>query len=164
MTTRSVPAGFEQRVFVLPSADDIEAITVAELGAGVEISSYLPEPINFSMTQNYYDTSAISERQDTNETGTITPDEGSFEIYRDREDDTAATALPDGADVVIVKFEGGGIAGDTPTTGDTYDAVRAKIGFKSDVTGTRAEGRRIAVPFSYQSAVARDKTIVAGGS
>jgi hypothetical protein len=153
------PAGFEQRVWVLPAAADLDAITVAEITAGDEITIDLPAPVNFAGTTNYIDVSDISTRQDKNQVGTISLGELSFEIYRDKTSQVAYDALDNETDLVLVKFEGGNIAGATPAAGDTYDAAAITVGIKSDVSSPRNDSRRINVPAGIREAIAWDGVV-----
>jgi hypothetical protein len=153
------PAGFEQRVWVLPTAANLAAITVAEITAGDEITGDLPAPVNFSGTTNYIDVSDISSRQDKNQVGTISLGELSFEIYRDKTTQTAYDALDNETDYVLVKFEGGNIAGASPAASDTYDAAAITVGIKSDVTSPRNDSRRISVPAGIREAIAWDGVV-----
>lgn len=153
------PAGFEQRVYVLPDAADLTAITVAEITAGTEITGDLPAPVNFSGTTNYIDVSDISTRQDKNQVGTISLGELAFEIYRDKTTQTAYDALDNETDYVLVKFEGGNIAGADPAASDTYDAAAITVGIKSDVTSPRNDSRRVNVPAGIREAIAWDGVV-----
>lgn len=153
------PAGFEQRVWVLPSASTLSAITVAEITAGTEITGDLPAPVNFSGDTNYIDVSDISSRQDKNQVGTISLGELAFEIYRDKTSQVAYDALDNETDYVLVKFEGGNIAGASPAASDTYDAAAITVGIKSDVTSPRNDSRRVNVPAGIREAIAWDGTV-----
>lgn len=155
------PAGFEQRVWVLPTAADLAAITVAEITAGTEITGDLPAPVNFAGTTNYIDVSDISSRQDKNQVGTISLGELTFEIYRDKTSQVAYDALDNETDYVLVKFEGGNIAGASPAASDTYDAASITVGIKSDVTSPRNDSRRVNVPAGIREAIAWDGVVAA---
>lgn len=152
------PKGFEQRVWFLPAAANIAAITVAEFTAGDEITADLPEPVSFSGTTNFIDTSDISSRQDKSEAGTYTPEAIEFIVYR-RNPDTDEVAIPvliDETDGILVKFEGGGIAGASPAAADVYDAVAVTIGTKGDVSGGgRNESSRMTVPMGVSGQITR---------
>ena len=154
------PAGFEQRVWVLPATGTLSALTAAQISAGVEITSDLPAPVNFSGTTNYIDVSDISSRQDKNQVGTLSLGELSFEIYRHKAAaQLAYDALDNETDYYLVKFEGGKIAGANPAAGDTYDAAAVTVGIKSDVSSPRGESRRVTVPAGIREAIAWDGTV-----
>lgn len=156
------PAGFEQRVFVLPTiASATLAPTVAEITAGTEITIDLPAPVNFAGTTNYIDTSDISDRQDKQQVGTISLADLSFEIYRDKTSQVAYDALDNEADLYLVKFEGGNIAGASPAAGDIADVAAITVGIKSDVSSPRNDSRRMTVPFAVRDAIAWDATVLA---
>ena len=159
------PGGFEQRVFVLTTAVDLAAITVAEIGAGVEITLDLPEPVNFSGTTNYMDTSDISTRQDKSETGTYTPDNIEFDVYKRKSGAIAAPALDDETAYILVKFEGGEIAaGVYPAAvaaADTYEAVQITVGTKGDAQTGRRDPRRTRVPCGVTGLIERDGVVAA---
>lgn len=156
------PAGFEQRVWVLPTGATLTAITVAQITAGVEITGDLPAPVNFAGTTNYIDVSDISTRQDKNQVGTISLGELTFEIYRTKGGTQVAyDALDNETDYILVKFEGGSIAGATPAASDTYDAAAITVGIKSDVTSPRNDSRRINVPAGIREAIAWDGEVAA---
>ena len=146
------PAGFEQRVYVLPAVAHMEAPSSQELGAGVEITGDLPAPINFSGTTNFIDVSDISDRQDKNQVGTISLDNLEFEIYRDKSDQVAYDALENETDYFLVKFEGLGTT--EPDADDICDVAAVTIGIKSDVSSARNESRRVTIPAGIRSAVA----------
>lgn len=154
--------GFEQSVYVLTSVANIAAITAAEITAGVEIHDDMPDPVNFSGTTNYMDTSVISSRQDLSESGTYTPDEIAFDIFRRKTGGVALAALDDETAYYLVKFEGGNIAAGnhaTPAAGDTYDAVQITVGTKSDASTGRSDPRRISVPSGVTGFITRDGTL-----
>lgn len=157
-------AGFQQRVWVLTSVSDIDAITDAEITAGTEITDDLPNPVNFGGTSNSIDTSDIGDRQDKQILGTFSPGTLEFEVYRDDTSETAYDALADETSYWIVKFEGGSIAGSNPADGDTYDAAPIIVGTKADVSSGRNEARRANVPCFVTGAIARDTTLAASSS
>lgn len=154
-------AGFQQRVWVLTTVSDINAITVAEITAGTEITSDLPNPVNFGGTSNAIDTSDISDRQDKQILGTFSPGTIEFEVYRDSATETAYDALADETEYTLVKFEGGSIAGASPAAADTYDAAPIIVGTKSDVQSGRNESRRASVPCFVNGATVRNGTVAA---
>lgn len=164
MTNR--PAGFEQRVFVALSINDPTAPTEAEIAGAIEITIDLPSPVSFSATTNFMDTSDISSRQDKNQLGNVSLDNLSFEIYRDKENQVAAPALPNETDLYILKFEGGNIANPEtgPAAGDICDVATVTVGIKSDVSSPRNDSRRMLVPFAIRDEIAWDATVVDGGS
>jgi hypothetical protein len=159
----ATPKGFEQRVWFLPAAADLEGITVAEFTAGDEITADLPSPISFAGTTNYIDTSDISSQQDKQEAGTLSIDSLDFEVYRRNPttDEVAIPVLINGSEGVLVKFEGGGLAGASPAAGDDYDAVEVTIGTKSDVSTGRNETRRMTVPMAVSGEIVRAGTVAA---
>lgn len=157
-------AGFQQRVWVLTSVSDIDAITDAEITAGTEITDDLPNPVNFGGTSNSIDTSDIGDRQDKQILGTFSPGTLEFEVYRDDTTETAYDALSDETSYTIVKFEGGSIAGASPADGDTYDAAPIIVGTKADVASGRNEARRATVPCFVNGAIARNQTVAASSS
>lgn len=151
------PAGFEQRVFVLVTATPT-APTAAQILAGVEITSDLPAPINFSGTTNFIDVSDISDRQDKQQVGTISIDNLEFEIYRHKAAlQLAYDALDNETDYYILKFEGGSIAASggegAPAAGDHCDIAQVTVGIKSDVTSPRNDSRRMKVPVGVREAI-----------
>lgn len=155
--------GFQQRVFVATAAgvDDISAINGDEIAAATEITSSLPAPVNFGGTSNSIDTSDISDATDKSVAGTFSPGTLEFETYRDSEtgSELGYQTLTDNTQFVLIKFEGGAIAGDDPEPGDTYDAVLITVGTKSDVDSGRNESRRANVPCFVSGTPQRDKTI-----
>jgi hypothetical protein len=159
----ATPKGFEQRVWFLPAAVSLAAITVAEFTAGDEITADLPAPISFSGTTNFIDTSDISSAQDKQETGTLSIENLEFEVYRRNPttDEVAIPALDNNSEGVLVKFEGGGLAGASPASGDDYDAVAVTVGTKSDVSTGRNETRRMRVPMAVSGEIVRAGTVAA---
>lgn len=156
------PAGFEQRVWVLPTiASATLAPTVAEITAGVEITGDLPAPLNFAATTNYIDTSDISDQQDKQQVGTTSLGDLSFEIYRDKTNEVARDALDNGASLYLVKFEGGGLVGSTPAAGDDADVAAITVGIKTDVSSPRNDSRRMTVPIAVRDAIAWDVAVLA---
>jgi hypothetical protein len=154
MTT---PKGFEQRVWFIPAAADLEALTVVELTAGDEITVDLPEPVNFAGTSNFTDTSDISSPIDKSEASTFTPENIEVVIWR-RNPTSAEVAYPvldDNTSGFLVKFEGGGIAGDDPASDDVYDALEVTIGTKADASRGRTEGRQASVPMGVSGTPVR---------
>lgn len=148
-----VPAGFEQRVFVVTTLTDPTNPSATEINAGTEITSEMPDPINFSGTTNYIDTSDISDRQDKNQVGNLSLDNITFEIYRPKTGAVAYPALDNETDYYIVKFEGGDLAGATPASGDTADVATVTVGIKTDVATPREDVRRVAVPLAIRDAI-----------
>lgn len=157
----ATPKGFEQRVYFLLSVADINAITATEVNGGTELTADLPSPVPFAGTTNFIDTSDISSRQDKTEPGTLTPENIEFEVYRRNptDDEIAIPALPDDQVGVLVKFEAGYLAGATPASGDTYDAVDVTIGTKSDVSTGRNESNRMTVPMGVTGEIVRRGTL-----
>lgn len=150
------PAGFEQRVWVVVTLT-IGAPTAAQVLAGVEITSDLPAPINFSGTTNYIDVSDISDRQDKQQVGTLGIDNLDFEIYRHKAaTQLAYDALDNETDYYLVKAEGGKLAGASPAAGDTVDIAQITVGIKTDVTSPRNDSRRVMVPAGIREAVLWD--------
>ena len=149
------PAGFEQRVFVVTTLSSLTAPTAAQINAGVEITSDLPDPINFSATTNYLDSSDISTAQDKQQVGTTGIENLEFEIWRDKvaASQIAYNALPNGSVRYIVKFEGGGIAGATPAATDICDVAQITVGIKTDVPSPRNSLRRARVPAAISSLI-----------
>lgn len=149
------PAGFEQRVFVVTTLSSLTAPTAAQINAGVEITIDLPDPVNFSATTNYLDTSDISTAQDKQQVGTTSIENMEFEIHRDK---TAASqiaynALPNGSVRYLVKFEGGNIAGAIPAAADLCDVAQITVGIKTDVPSPRNSIRRVRVPAAISSLI-----------
>lgn len=156
------PAGFEQRVYVLPAiASGTLAPTVAEITGGVEITGDLPAPVNFAATTNYLDSSDISTRQDKQQVGTLTPTNFAFEIYRDKTTQTAYDALDNETNLFLVKFEGGNMVGANPAAGDTADVAAVTVGIKTDVASPRNDTRRIAVAAAIRDEIAWDAVVLA---
>lgn len=155
------PAGFEQRVYVVTTVADPEAITDDEITAGTEITVDLPAPMDFSATQNYIDVSDISDQRDKQRPGTVSPDNLDFEVYRDDDTQIAYAALDDDTEYYIVKFEGGSIAGDDPASGDTCDVAFVQTGIKADVSSPRGESRRVAVRAALMGGPFRDVEVQA---
>lgn len=159
----TVPAGFEQRAYVLTTVADPDAITVAELTAGTEVTGDLPAPWNFSATQNYIDVSDISDARDKQRTGTVSPDNLDFEVYRRSTGQVAIDALDDNTEYYLVKFEGSGIADleAGPAAGDTYDVAFVLTGIKADVSSPRGESRRVAIRAALMDGPFTDLVLVA---
>jgi hypothetical protein len=156
------PAGFEQRVWFLPTiASATLAPTVAEITAGTEITGDLPAPVNFSATTNFIDVSDIGDQQDKQQTGTTSLGDLSFEIYRDKTSEVAKDALDNGINGYLVKFEGGNIAGANPAAADVADVAAVTIGIKTDVTSPRNDSRRLSVPIGVRDAIAWDVAVLA---
>ena len=156
------PAGFEQRVYVLPSiASAALAPTVAEITAGVEITGDLPAPLNLAGTTNFIDSSDISDRQDKNQLGTLSLANVDFEIYRDKTNQVAYDALDNETDYYLVKFEGGSIVGADPAAGDVCDVAAITVGIKNDVSSPRNDTRRVSVPVAVREAIAWDAVVLA---
>lgn len=154
------PAGFEQRVWVVVTLT-IGAPTAAQVLAGIEITSDLPAPINFSGTTNYINVSDISDRQDKQQVGTLGIDNLDFEIYRHKAaSQLAYDALDNETDYYIVKFEGGRLAGANPAAGDTADIAAVTVGLKTDVTSPRNDSRRTMVPAGIREAIVWDIALV----
>lgn len=152
------PAGFEQRVFAVTTLSSLTAPTAAQINAGVEITVDLPDPINFSATQNYLDSSNVSSAQDQQQTGTTGIDNLAFEIWRDKTpaSQIAYAALPNASVRYLVKFEGG----DCPAfpaaivATNICDVAQVTVGIKTDVTGPRNSLRRTSVPAAISSTIA----------
>lgn len=155
------PAGFEQRVFAVTTLSSLTAPTAAQINAGVEITSDMPDPLNLSATTNYIDTSDISSQQDKQQTGTTGIDNLSFEIWRHKGigAQIAYDALPNNAARYLVKFEGGGVVGATPAAGDKCDVAAVQVGIKSDAPTPRGEARRVTVPVGVTDTIAWRSTV-----
>lgn len=149
------PAGFEQRVWVVTTLSSLTAPTAAQINAGVEITADLPDPVNFSATTNYLDSSDISTAQDKQQTGTTSIENMEFEIWRDKvaASQIAYNALPNGSVRYLVKFEGGGIAGASPAAADLCDVAQITVGIKTDVPSPRNSLRRARVPAAISSLI-----------
>lgn len=148
------PTGFGQKVYIVTTLGSVTAPSAAQINAGVAIQSDLPEPVNFSATQNYIDTSPL-QQQDEQQAGTVSIDNLEFEIYRHKTGAQAAyDALPNGAVRYIVKFEEGGMAGATAASGDICDVATVVVGIKSDVSSPRNDSRRVRVPVAVTAAIA----------
>lgn len=152
-------AGFQQRVYVLETVSDIDGITPGEIAAGTEITNDLPQPVNFGGTSNAIDTSDIGDRQDKQMLGTFSPGTIEFEVYRDSTSEVAYEALEDEKAYILVKFEGGSMAGAVPTDGDVYDAAPIVVGTKADVQSGRNEARRANVPCFVTGKTVRDAIV-----
>lgn len=150
------PAGFEQRVFVVTTLSSTTSPTATQINAGVEITSDLPAPVNFSGTTNFIDTSDISSAQDKQQTGTISIDNMEFEIYRHKATSQLAyDALPNSSVRYIVKFEGG----NAPASGaiiatNVCDVAVVTVGIKTDVVSPRNDSRRVRIPVAVNEAIA----------
>lgn len=158
------PAGFEQRVWVVTTLGSLTAPTAVQIVAGVEITADLPAPINFSGTQNFIDVSDISDAQDKQQTGTISIDNLTFEIYRHKTGaQLAYDSLPNGSVRYLVKFEGGGIAASggegAPAAADICDVAAITVGIKTDVASPRNDSRRVQVPVAINQAIAWRSTV-----
>lgn len=149
------PAGFEQRVFAVTTLSSTTAPTATQINAGVEITSDLPDPLNFSGTTNYLDSSDISTSQDKQQVGTISIDNFEFEIWRHKGigAQVAYDALPNSSVRYLVKFEGGGIVGATPAAGDKCDVAVVTVGIKTDVPSPRPSLRRVKVPVGVNEVI-----------
>lgn len=159
MTAR--PTGFNQKVFVVTTLSSTTAPSAAQINAGVQIAPDLPEPINFSMTQNYIDTSPL-QQQDTQQAGTIGIDNLEFVIMRHKTGaQLAYDALPNGAVRYLVKFEDGNMAGSSAAAGDICDVATVTVGIKSDLASPRNADRRVRVPVALNAAIAWRSTVVA---
>jgi hypothetical protein len=148
-------------VWVVTTLSSLTAPTAAQINAGVEITSDMPAPINFSGTTNYIDTSDISSAQDKQQIGTIGIDNIEFEIYRHKSSGAqlAYDALPNQTVRYIVKFEGGHIAGATPAAGDKCDVAAITVGIKSDVVSPRNDSRRVRVPVAINEPISWRVTV-----
>lgn len=154
------PAGFEQRVFVVTTLSSLTSPTAAQINAGVEITSDMPDPLNFEGTTNYLDSSDISSAQDKQQTGTISIVNLEFEIWRHKGGaQLAYDALPNSSTRYIVKFEGGDIAGATPAAADKCDVAEVTVGIKTDVPSPRNSLRRARVPAAVASAISWRATV-----
>lgn len=157
------PAGFEQRVFVVTTLSSLTSPSAAQINAGVDITSDLPDPISFGGAQQYLDASDISTAQDKQQTGTIAIENLEFEIWRDKTvgSQIAYPALPNGTVRYIVKFEGGDLVGATPASGDKCDVAQITVGIKVDVAGPRNSLRRTMVPAAISSTISWRATVAA---
>ena len=123
--SRYSPTG-KSKWYWLTTVADTQAVTVAEAGAGVDLTPDSQSVPGIPRTGNLIDTADMANKFESRDVGTRGGDVATLTIFRDDTTETAYDTLTEDARGYLMYFRKG-LAGATPAAGDEYDIFPAAV-------------------------------------